>query len=92
LGGLEAVSKPSIGFKDQSSLCELRRTGKAAARVKPEEYSSCAGWVKRSATRPTLLFLFSYTGCTNMFRLAVQLAVNRVDTAIRVQVQTATAM
>ena len=30
------VSKPSIGFKVQSSLCELRPTGKAAANIKPE--------------------------------------------------------
>jgi len=32
------VSKPSIGFKVQSSLHELRPTGKAAVRLQPEEY------------------------------------------------------
>jgi hypothetical protein len=34
----EAVSKPSIGLKVQSSLGELRLTGKAAGRFKPEEH------------------------------------------------------
>ena len=37
---LEPISKNGFWFKVQSSLCELRPTGKAAANIKPEEYSS----------------------------------------------------